>query len=287
MKPTQPTDLPLAKMPANTAVDRQQEVPAFNIEAIFQLAIEKQGTAETLEKLMSIRRELNEEAARHAFSDALAALQAELPVIPKSKFGAKNAYKYAPLDVVVPMVQPLLTKHGFSFTITSEVEKDWVKAFCKVKHHQGHSEVSEFKVPVDQRNPMMNDPQRYAGSLTFCKRYAFMNAFGIMTGDEDTDGSTVKPRAAGPMSESPPKPETPQSNPEAEPHVSDAKTLRSLLWALMKRHDSTLTAESNWNAVEEFLRQNKLLAEGKKVSALDAAGLESLINAAKEKLQLS
>jgi len=172
------------------------QVPAFDIEAIFKLAIEKEGTAETLEKLMGIRRELNAEAAKAAFNSSLAEFQQECPIIKKRKFGAKNAYKYAPLDEVAAQVQPLLTKHGFSYTITSEVEKDWVKAICKVTHRAGHSESSEFKIPTDTRNTMMNDPQRYAGSLTFAKRYVFCNSLGVLTGDEDKDGAIDNRTAA-------------------------------------------------------------------------------------------
>jgi hypothetical protein len=170
----------------------------FDIESIFRLAIDKQGTAETLEKLMGIRREINAEASKRGFDESMAALQSEMPIIVKRKSGAKNAYRYAPLDDIVAQVQPLLLKHGFSFTVTSQVEQGWVKALCKITHRDGHSDCSEFKCPVDMRNPMMNDPQRYAGSLTFCKRYAFCNAFGILTGDEDRDGHGEPVKPSGP-----------------------------------------------------------------------------------------
>lgn len=172
------------------------QLPAFDIEAIFKLAIEKEGTAETLEKLMGIRRELNAEAAKKAFNESLALFQQECPIIKKTKAGAKNAYKFAALDDIVTQVQPLLTKHGFSFTITSAVEKDWIKAICKVTHRAGHAESSEFKVPTDPRNTMMSEPQKYAASLTFSKRYAFCNSLGILTGDEDKDAANVKVSAS-------------------------------------------------------------------------------------------
>jgi hypothetical protein len=183
-------------------IEREQSVAVsrpiqnFDIESIFRLAIEKEGTAETLEKLMGIRRELNAEAAKKAYDAALSALQSECPVIIKKVKGATGSYKFAPLDDIMPQVQPLLSKHEFSFSITSEVELNWIKALCKVTHSGGHFEISEFKVPTDARNTMMSDPQRYAGSLTFAKRYAFCNAFGIMTGDEDRDAARQKAKTA-------------------------------------------------------------------------------------------
>lgn len=158
----------------------------MDIEAMFRYAIDKGAN---LDGLMNVRRELRAEAAKAAYDAALSGFQSECPVILKKVKGATGAYKFAPLDEIMPTVQPLLSKHGFSFSITSEVEKDWIKACCKVTHSLGHFEISEFKVPTDTRNTMMTEPQRYGGSLTFAKRYAFCNAFGIMTGDEDRDAA--------------------------------------------------------------------------------------------------
>lgn len=242
-------------------IEPREVAPAFNIESIFQLAIEKQGTAETLEKLMGIRRELNAEQSKRAFDAALAAMQAEMPVIEKRKFGAKNAYKYAPLDDIVSQVQPLLHRHGFSFTVTSEVEKDWVKAICKVTHSGGHSDSSEFKCPVDGRNPMMNDPQRYAGSLTFCKRYAFCNAFGILTGDEDNDGTT-KPKANVPPAQS-----------------GDVAAQKAQLWKMTEHIHG-----GDKNALRQFLVDDCGLDAEKPLEDLSAKELTALIFVAKGKL---
>ena len=38
----------------------------------------------------------------------------------------------------------------------------------------------------------MSDSQVVAAASTFSKRYAFCNAFGILTGDEDNDGQAIK-----------------------------------------------------------------------------------------------
>lgn len=173
---------------ADKGVTRTAPNQQFDIESIFRMAIEKQGTAETMEKLMGIRRELKAEAAKESFDAALTMFQSKCPVIHKTKLGPKGAYKFAPLDLIIETVQPLLTEFGFSFSITSAIENNWVKAICTIKC-AGHSENSEFKVPTDARNTMMSDPQRYAGSLTFAKRYAFCNALGILTGDEDRDAA--------------------------------------------------------------------------------------------------
>lgn len=150
-----------------------------------------------VERAMAVRKELMAEAAKREFDAALSAFQGECPVIKRNKFGARQAYKYAPMDDIIIQVRGLLQQHGFNFSVTSEITEGWVKATCKITHRAGHSELSDFRVPIDSRNTMMNDPQKYAGSLTFAKRYAFCNAFGIMTGDEDNDGG-AKPKPPGP-----------------------------------------------------------------------------------------
>ncbi len=184
--------------------DAQPLVQDLNIENVFKYAIEHQGSAETIEKLMGVRRELRAETAKKAFDEALAAFQSECPVIEKrkavmNKDGRSIRYKYAPLDDIVTQVKPLLLKHGLSYSLTSPTEQGRVKAVCKLKHPLGHSEESEFAVPIDPQ-AFMNEQQKFASALTFAKRYAFCNALGILTGDEDTDGRIEVELPHGPAS---------------------------------------------------------------------------------------
>ncbi len=157
--------------------------------AILKLAIERGASVDVMERLLEMQTKIRAEQAKEAFNRAMAAFQAQCPIIVKRKAGAKEAYKYAPLDDIVTDVKDLLRIHGFSYRITSEVEPGWVKALCHVTHIEGHCEVSEFKVPIDSKNPMMSEPQRFGGARTFAMRYAFTGAFGILTADEDTDAA--------------------------------------------------------------------------------------------------
>ena len=66
---------------------------------------------------------------------------------------------------------------------------DGVKVVCIVKHSAGHSESTSIQVPFGTKTNVMSAPQVVASSITFASRYAFKNAFGIMTGDEDNDAN--------------------------------------------------------------------------------------------------
>ena len=97
------------------------KLAARDPEALLKFAVEHGASVDVCERLMAVRRELRAEQAKTAFDDSLAAFQSECPVIVKSKAGAKNAYKYAPLDSIVNQVRDLLHKHGFNYSVTTEV----------------------------------------------------------------------------------------------------------------------------------------------------------------------
>lgn len=162
-------------------------------EALISQAIDAKVPVETMEKLLAMRRELKEEQSREVFMFNLACFQGECPVIGKNKAVLNKdkktvRYHYAPLDDIVSQVQGLLKKYGFSYTIQTINEKDpdGQRSVCTVHHVEGHSRESEFWAPVDHE-AYMSDQQKWAAASTYGKRYAFCNALGILTGDEDND----------------------------------------------------------------------------------------------------
>src|SRR5687768_1312205 len=161
-------------------------------EALIAKAIDKHVPVETMERLLMMRRELKAEWAKEEFDKAMSAFQAECPIIKKTK-GVKTgtgdiAYKYAPLDSIVEQVKDILSTHGFSYSVNQPVAKPgYIKVALTVKHKSGHSEVTCVELPLGNKTRIMSQTQVEAATLTFAKRYAFCNAFGILTGDEDTD----------------------------------------------------------------------------------------------------
>ena len=163
-------------------------------EALISKAIESGVSVEALEKLLGMRERLKAEQAREAFIDAMGAFQSECPTIPKTKVaGAGNySYRYAPLEAIVAATSALRSKHGFSYRFDTRFEDNPPAqvVICIVSHREGHAEASEFRSPIDG-GARMNVMQQSASALTYAKRYAFINAFGIVTGDEDNDAQTA------------------------------------------------------------------------------------------------
>ena len=175
-------------------------------EMLIMEGIKKGISVDTLERLLVIRREVRDEKAREAFNIAMSSFQAECPIIKKNKKvfnkqekGGSLRYSYATLDSIVNQIRQLLKQYHFSYTIDAIVEKEMVGATCKVTHELGHSEVSTFKVPIHS-DAYMSQPQAFASSLTFSKRYAFCDAFGILTSDEDNNAEET-PKEAPPEKE--------------------------------------------------------------------------------------
>jgi len=168
-----------------------------NAEALIAKAIDKNVPVETMERLLAMRRELNAEWAKEAFDRAMSAFQADCPTIEKTKAVKTKsgivAYKYAPIESIVSQVKGFLKKHGFSYSTTMELIENGtikVRVAIKVTHAAGHSELTEMTVPLGNKTDIMSQTQVVASAQTFAKRYAFCNAFGILTGDEDSDANT-------------------------------------------------------------------------------------------------
>lgn len=172
--------------------------PVVPVETLIGKAIEQGISVEGLERLLAMRDRLRAEDARAAFFEAMTGFQADCPVIGKtrtarieSRTGGSYTYRYAPLEVIVAAVSPILHRYGLSYRFDTRFEDNppAQHVICTVTHVQGHSESSEFRSPVDS-SARMNVMQQSAAAQTYAKRYALVNALGILTGDEDNDGHT-------------------------------------------------------------------------------------------------
>lgn len=173
--------------------ERQDNV---SIEAMLTRAIDKGVPVETMERLMVMRRELKAEQAKEAYDRAMAKFQAECPTIVKTKEVRGNsgqiAYRYAPIESIVEQVKDAIERNGFSYKTDQDLKETGVKVTVRVTHALGHSEETSMEVPFGSKTQIMSQSQVAAAATTFAKRYAFCNAFGILTGDEDTDAVPVK-----------------------------------------------------------------------------------------------
>lgn len=162
-------------------------------ETLIAQGIEKGISVDTMERLLAMRRELKAERAKEAFDTAMAKFQSECPTIVKTKEVKTRAgvvaYRYAPIESIVQQVKNQLQDNGFSYKTDQEMKETGVKVTVRVIHSGGHSEETSMEVPFGSKTDIMSLSQVTAAATTFAKRHAFLNAFGILTGDEDTDAA--------------------------------------------------------------------------------------------------
>jgi len=157
-------------------------------------ALASNASVEVLTQLFQLQKDVKAEQAKEAYTQAMAQFQANCPTIKKTKnveFSGKVQYSYAPLEVIKEQTGTLIADNGFIYSFDTVDTENAVTAICKVTHKDGHSETSSFTSP-STAVAKMNAQQSKASAVTYAKRMAFQNAFGIMVADEDDDATGVK-----------------------------------------------------------------------------------------------
>jgi len=164
-----------------------------SVDNFIQQAIEAKAPVETLERLFALHKEVKADKAKTAFIEALTAFQAVCPIIKKTKSvmnkdGRTVRYMYAPIDSVVEQIKSALADNKLSYRWEVNKNENHMKVSCVLTHILGHSESSDFEIPIVETQ-FMTSPQSYATAQTYAKRYTLLNVLGIATADEDTDST--------------------------------------------------------------------------------------------------
>lgn len=177
-----------------------------SVENMIMQAIKEGTPVETLERVLAMRDKLKAEYAKEQYDIAMSGFQSECPIIKRVKDGSRTksgqlAFKYAPLEVIIKEVQPMMRKYKLSYNF-KPMKNDAgkitdVRAYAT--HINGYSDFSEMPVTEGGGTSLMSGSQVSAASITFAKRYAFCNIFGIVTEEEDDEKQipkdTVTPKA--------------------------------------------------------------------------------------------
>ena len=175
-----------------------ENLPSTEVGALLQLAVDKNLDVEKLEKLLELKVREEERYAAREFAAAMAQFQTDCPPIPKTSTanvktanGASFTYTYAELDQIARTIQETL--HGLGFSYGWDVEQgenNMLSVTCTLRHQNGHKETATFACPVDG-SPAMSQPQKYASTLTFARRYSLIQVLGLTTAEPDRDESNT------------------------------------------------------------------------------------------------
>lgn len=179
-------------------IDDRSDAPG-SIMGVISAAVDKNVPVETIERLVALKYRDEERRAAQAFFTAMAAFQAECPPIKRSGkvdftgqgSGTRVKYTFAELDEIARTVNPILSRHGLSYTWDSTVTGTTLTCVCTVRHIAGHSVPASFVSPIEGTKGM-SGPQQVASALTFAKRQSLSSALGLTTTDDDVDGASVE-----------------------------------------------------------------------------------------------
>lgn len=204
----------------------------LGIQQLISEGLKNNASIDVMERLFALSKESMAIKAKQEFYFALSKFQKEIPKIIKNK-PIKNksgnvVYHYAPLEEIVEQVKTSLESNGFSYTLKTKQENNSITVFCEAHHVSGYTDTTDITVPIG--SDYMSAQQQVGAALTFAKRYAFCDAFGIMTGDEDTDAVATEE----PKKEQPKATQSKQETPPVKVPFKDLPVEQRLSWAIKK-----------------------------------------------------
>lgn len=177
----------LTHPPAGGELAALQKAPQDGVMNLISQVIERGITQENvaaLEKLADLYERLQDKDAERQFAAAFVALQAEIPGIEATKPVPNKdgtiRYRFAPYEVIMEAVRPVLLKHGFTLTFSSDVKEGRVIQTCTLQHVGGHKRSNSFGARIGHGPPGASEAQGDGAASSFAKRYALCDALNIV-----------------------------------------------------------------------------------------------------------
>lgn len=176
----------------SSELEIQQENPVLSM---LQLAMTDSNVdLEKMEKIMEMVERYEDKLAVKAYNRDMAIMQGEIPPIDFNSvikdYDGNVRSRYTTYEGIMKVVQPILSKFGFSVSFNPKAENNELNVDCMISHKDGHIEKSNLSLPFDnsgKKNPV----QSIGSSISYAKRYALCLKLNIATGGEDNDGNDI------------------------------------------------------------------------------------------------
>lgn len=123
---------------------------------------------------------------------ALAKAQSEFPAIERSKTvsvktktGGTYTFAYAPLDVILALVRPALTKNGLALSQLLSEQGGRPALRTVLLHADGETLEETCPMPMSPNGAM--GPQEFGALVSYMRRYAAVSILGIATEEEQDE----------------------------------------------------------------------------------------------------
>lgn len=165
---------------------------------ISQMVSSGQMDIATVQGLLDVQREFEKSEAIKSYNRDFALMRSEMPVFKREKTAYQT--KYTPLEDIMKLAQPVMSKYGFSASFSTEQQdRSSVKVLCEIIHRDGHSKSTSIIVPVEAVTKGMNNMQALGSAITYGKRYSLSGLLNIVTAeDDDNNGFSQSARSGKP-----------------------------------------------------------------------------------------
>lgn len=200
-----PPPAPARKKPTGKAVAvHEPQAPAQQknmLQIIADIAASPDANPLVMRELLDMQKEIMADQAKRDFNAAFLALQSELPVIrrdgkiviPPKDGKAGQSTPYATFNAINDVIRPLLRKHGFTLSFSTEPVGERLLVRGLLEGH-GHERTTAFPLPAETSGSK-NNVQVWGSSMSYGKRYctvALLNIVSAAPEDRDTDGHPNK-----------------------------------------------------------------------------------------------
>ena len=151
---------------------------------------------DTIERLVSLQCEQQADEARRVFAVAFNAVQSELAPVRKRGRNTQTGSFYVLNHDLVDMLDPIIIKHGFSRSISTEdcPTEGHLRFVLLLRHTGGHEERHRLDAPIDSEgpkgNPVKTKIHGMASSYTICEKHLLLKVFGVQAVKDD-DGNAA------------------------------------------------------------------------------------------------
>lgn len=174
------------------------QTPEPSVALMLQTMVEKGITGESVaafSQLCALKERMDDKQAERDFAAALVDLQGETIRVQATKAVDQKSdgtcrYRFAPYEEIMAVVQPMLSRHGFSITFDTEVGDNRLNSICTLTHKSGHSRTNKFAVRYG-KPPGSSEAQGDMATKSYAKRGALCDALNISI-DHDTDGDDAR-----------------------------------------------------------------------------------------------
>lgn len=175
------------------SIKPQQEIGASVVVDMMKAVLDRGVTAENasaLEKLVGLCERMQDRESERAFAAAFKALQSEMKGVKAMKPVPNNdgttRYKFAPYEDIMAQVRPMLEKHGFTVTFSTDFGDGRLIKSCTLQHIGGHSKTNKFAVRIGSGPPKATETQADGAASTYAKRFALCDCLNILI-ETDSD----------------------------------------------------------------------------------------------------